>query len=267
MNYNQRESILATKQKLDISIVIPLKNEAGNIPNLVKEIIEKLSSSQTHVENFEILLIDDGSDDNSKEIIDAIVAENQFIVAIYHQHNYGQSRAIHSGVTHSQYEWIITMDGDGQNDPVDISKLIATLLAHQQSKPEENRLVIIGQRRLRHDSHLKRLSSYLANTIRRHILNDYTRDTGCSLKLFKRQDFLQLPFFDHMHRFFPALFQRHGLHIVSVSVNHRPRLSGYSKYGLWDRLWVGIVDMIGVYWLMHRYKIPKIKTGLNKMEE
>ena len=271
MNTKQRDTRLPNTQQLDLSIVIPLKNEAESISGLIAEIIQTLveetSPAATPIKTFEILLINDGSEDNTAELIDELAAKNKFISAIHHQAHYGQSRAIHSGVSQAQYEWVLTMDGDGQNDPEDIQKLVSTLLEQQQTQVNNNRLLVIGQRRVRRDSLVKRLSSQLANTIRRRVLKDFTRDTGCSLKLFQRQEFLFLPYFDHIHRFLPALFQRQGVHVIAVSVNHRPRIAGYSKYGLWGRLWSGIVDLIGVYWLIRRYQIPRIKPTQKKVEE
>jgi len=244
-----------------ISIVIPLYNEAGNIHHLVEEIIEALEQAHGCLKQYEIILVNDGSDDNSGEIITGLEAQNKTIIAIHHASNYGQSRAIHSGISKANFDWIVTLDGDGQYDPTDILKLVSHLQNTQQLDSKSS-VVIMGQRRQRQDSHLKQLSSRLANKIRRRILNDYSYDTGCSLKLFQRQEFLKLPYFDHIHRFLPALFQRQGLHIISLKVNHRPRQAGTSKYGFWGRLWVGLFDLIGVYWLIKRYQIIKFKSPI-----
>jgi dolichol-phosphate mannosyltransferase len=165
----------------------------------------------------------------------------------------GQSAAISSGVKAARAPWIATLDGDGQNDPADIPSLWA--LRTDATAP----LLVAGQRRKRRDSWSKRISSRGANAIRRRLLKDATPDTGCGLKLFPRALFLELPYFDHMHRFLAALMIRQGATVVSVAVNHRPRLKGTSKYGFWDRLWVGIADLLGVMWLQRRANIPRIE--------
>jgi dolichol-phosphate mannosyltransferase len=159
-----------------------------------------------------------------------------------------------TGVRAASGIWIATLDGDGQNDPADIPALLA------RARAEPGCVLIAGHRTTRRDSRVKRVSSRLANRIRVALLHDDTPDTGCGLKLFRRADFLELPAFDHMHRFLPALFIRAGGRVVSVPVNHRPRLRGRSNYGFWDRLWVGIFDLAGVWWLQRRWRRPQVET-------
>jgi dolichol-phosphate mannosyltransferase len=161
----------------------------------------------------------------------------------------GQSAALHTGVVAARADWIATLDGDGQNDPADIPKLLSCI--HDPFDAAPPRLVM-GHRRARQDTWARRLASRFANAVRRRMLNDATPDTGCGIKIMHRQTFLQLPVFNHMHRFLPALFLRAGAKVVSVPVHHRPRAGGQSKYGITDRLWVGIVDIFGVRWLMRR---------------
>jgi dolichol-phosphate mannosyltransferase len=160
-------------------------------------------------------------------------------------------------VLQARHPWIATLDGDGQNDPADIPHLLARL---QAAAPEEDLHMLAGWRSKRQDSWLRRLSSKVANGVRGRLLRDATPDTGCGLKVFSRETFLRLPNFSHMHRFLPALVQRHGGRVVSVPVSHRPRERGISKYGLHNRLWVGIVDLFGVMWLLRRAHIPEIAT-------
>ena len=166
----------------------------------------------------------------------------------------GQSAAINTGVKAATGDWIATLDGDGQNDPADIPALLARALSESSVGP----LLIAGHRTRRQDGRVKRLTSRVANGARARLLHDHTADTGCGLKLFRRADFLDLPRFDHMHRYLPALFLRAGGQVVSVPVNHRPRTRGTSKYGTLDRLWVGLFDLVGVYWLQRRWGRPQV---------
>ena len=162
-----------------------------------------------------------------------------------------QSAAVHSGIRHAQAEWVATLDGDGQNDPADLPRLYAL---------REQATLVIGNRVQRRDTWLRHWQSRIANGVRGRMLGDGTPDTGCGIKVMHRDTFLQLPYFDHMHRFLPALFQRAGASVLSVPVAHRPRERGTSKYGLFDRLWVGIVDIFGVMWLRRRYRPGLIVT-------
>jgi dolichol-phosphate mannosyltransferase len=198
-----------------------------------------------------MIFVDDGSTDGTAAALQAARAGGiPELRVIRHERRSGQSAAICTGVRAARAEWIATLDGDGQNDPADIPKLLA---ARQQ---DSGLRLINGNRTTRRDTRLRRLSSRIANGVRGWLLNDRTPDTGCGIKVFHRETFLDLPRFDHMHRFLPALFQRAGAKIVSVPVSHRPRERGVSKYGLHNRLWVGIVDLFGVMWLIRR-KTPR----------
>src|SRR6516164_1465871 len=233
---------------MDLSVVIPVKNEAENIGPLVGEIRAALDG----LVEYEILYVDDGSSDGTFAEISRIAAKIPQIRLLRHTQNCGQSAAIRTGVRAARAAWIATLDGDGQNDPADIPALW-----HQARQAAANpRLMIAGCRAKRRDSWSKRLASCVANAVRSRLLGDRTPDTGCGLKLFPRSLFLDLPYFDHMHRFLPALVVREGGVVRSVPVNHRPRRRGVSKYGVLDRLGVGIVDLFGVVWLQHRTTRP-----------
>jgi len=230
---------------MDISVVIPCKNESGNIAPLVSEIRAALDGLVEH----EIIYVDDGSSDDSVMQLQQLQQSGcECLRIVRHATSCGQSTAVWSGVRAARADWIATLDGDGQNDPADIPALWARL----HGSDDEALVCIAGWRQNRRDTWLKRISSKVANGVRSRMLGDDTPDTGCGLKLFARESFLALPFFDHMHRFLPALFQRAGGHVANVAVNHRPRNTGQSKYGLNNRLWVGIVDLFGVMWLIRR---------------
>ena len=171
-----------------------------------------------------------------------------------HRASCGQSAAIATGVRAARAPWSATLDGDGQNDPADIPALFAQAQAHAVGP-----VLVAGHRVNRRDTRVKQLSSRLANGVRAQLLKDATPDTGCGLKVFERAAFLALPHFDHMHRFLPALFIRAGGQVVSAPVNHRPRTRGRSNYGTFDRLWVGIVDLVGVAWLQRRAVRPVVE--------
>jgi dolichol-phosphate mannosyltransferase len=235
---------------MELSIVIPVRNEAPNIAPLVAEIRAALDGSC----DYEIVYVDDGSTDETTAAVKALGRDFPRLRLIRHRQSAGQSAAIRSGVKAARAPWIATLDGDGQNDPADIPHLWQIA----RSAPEEAPLLVAGWRRKRRDSAMKRLSSRLANLVRRAFLGDGTPDTGCGLKVFRRELFLDLPFFDHCHRFLPALVRRAGGRTVSVPVNHRPRARGRSNYGMLDRLFVGIADLAGVMWLMRRAKLPEI---------
>ncbi|MGZ8933170.1 MAG: glycosyltransferase, partial [Halobacteriota archaeon] len=184
--------------------------------------------------------------------VDVVLAEKARIASIRlicHASRQGQSAATYTGIKSATGDLIVTLDGDGQNDPADIPALFAVYERTQGLFP---RVMVAGQRRSRQDSAVRRISSRIANAVRRAILDDGVKDTGCSLKLFRRDDFLALPLFNHIHRFIPAMMKATGVKIVLEDVSHRPRTNGKSKYGVWDRLWVGIHDLIGVKWLIHR---------------
>jgi dolichol-phosphate mannosyltransferase len=223
---------------MDLSIVIPVKDEAGNIAPLVAEIGVALAST---VADYEIIYVDDGSGDATAAEIVRLQASNPRLRLVRHAKSCGQSAAIRSGVKAARSEWIATLDGDGQNDPADIPSLWQIARA----APPEPPLLIAGHRARRQDSWSKRRASKIANAVRRAMLHDDTPDTGCGLKLFPRALYLDLPFFDHQHRFLPALVLREGGIVRSLPVNHRPRERGASKYGVLDRLAVGITDLFG----------------------
>ncbi len=234
---------------MDLSIVVPVFNEAENIHSLVDEIVDVLGDRPY----FEVIVVDDGSTDATAAVLARCRETVKSLRVLRHQACTGQSAAIISGVTAAKSSLIATLDGDGQNDPADLPGL----LAHYRDAPADVTLVT-GHRKHRHDSLLKRISSRVANRVRATILGDNTPDTGCGMKVFSREQFLALPQFDHMHRFLPALFQRQGGQVMSIEISHRPRLKGQSKYGVHNRLWAGIVDMLGVRWLQRRRKRPVV---------
>jgi glycosyltransferase involved in cell wall biosynthesis len=225
-----------------LSVVVPVFNESGNVRPLIEEIGLALSSRFP----FEIVAVDDGSTDQTARELAELIRTNKSLRVQIHENNRGQSAAIRTGVKAANAAIIAVLDGDGQNDPADIPALFAALEISSSVR------MVVGERRKRHDSWIRLVSSRVANAVRSRLLHDNTRDTGCGLKVFYRDDFLDLPAFDHMHRFLPALVQRQGGSIQSVPVNHRPRRHGASKYGIHNRLWVGIVDLLGVMWLKSR---------------
>ena len=233
---------------VELSVVVPVKNEAGNIAPLVAEIVSALEGAVP----FEIIYVDDGSTDTSASTVVQLAAAEPRLRLIRHEASCGQSAAVRTGVLAARGSLIATLDGDGQNDPADLPAMLAAFRAAQNLPVA----MIAGQRVKRRDTGVKRLSSKIANKVRRAILQDDTPDTGCGIKLFSRDSFLRLPYFDHMHRFLPALMKREGFRIAGQPVNHRERLSGRSKYGINNRLWVGIVDLAGVWWLMRRMRRP-----------
>jgi dolichol-phosphate mannosyltransferase len=230
---------------MDLSVVIPVRNEQENVAPLIEEIHGCLPESFA----YEIICVDDGSTDSTLAALLRLAERYPNLRVRRHQYHAGQSAAILTGVLAARAPWVATLDGDGQNDPKDILRLWRTL--HASERPDGPSL-LVGWRRQRRDSHLKRFASWTANAVRSRLLKDHTPDAGCGLKLFCRDTFLNLPRFDHMHRFLPALFLHAGAEVMSVSVNHRARLKGASKYGVHDRLWAGIIDLFGVWWLQQR---------------
>lgn len=229
-----------------VSVVVPVRNEAGNIAPLVAEIAAALAGR-----NFEVLYINDGSTDATEQELRALMNERSWLRQIRHEHSCGQSAAIRTGVAMARAQLIVTIDGDGQNDPAFIPALLTALRS-------PNVGLVAGQRVGRKATSFKKMQSRIANAIRSAVLKDRTRDTGCGLKAFRRDVFLSLPYFDGLHRFLPALIRREGLDIAYVEVVDRARQHGTSNYGLWDRLWVGVLDLFGVWWLIRRKKrIPK----------
>lgn len=235
-------------QAVTLSVVVPILNEAANIADLVGEIVTALDA----VTDFEIIYIDDGSEDDSLAILTALKAKVPQLRVLRHSQRAGQSAGTHSGVQAARGRLIATLDGDGQNDPADIPKLLAAFNAGDARTYR----MVTGHRVNRRDTWSKRIGSRLANKVRGGLLNDANPDTGCALKLFEREMFLNLPYFDHMHRFLPALAKRAGCQVTVVPVNHRGRLHGQSKYSNFGRLIVGVPDLLGVAWLMRR--APKL---------
>ena len=237
---------------MQLSIVVPVRNEAENILPLLAEIHAALEGRA----EFEVVYVDDGSSDATP----ARLAEAQKLYprlrVLAHAESCGQSAALVTGFRAARGEWIATLDGDGQNDPADIPKLLA---ARDVAGRLANLQLVAGYRKKRQDTWLKRFSSRVANGVRSRLLGDATPDTGCGLKLILRSAVLELPYFDHMHRFLPALVQRNGGATLSVEVNHRARTRGTSNYGVFDRLWVGIVDLCGVMWLKRRARRPQVR--------
>ncbi|MDP4796138.1 MAG: glycosyltransferase family 2 protein [Rhodospirillales bacterium] len=229
-----------------VSVVVPVKDEADNVMPLIAEIVAALDGAMT----FEIVYVDDGSSDETPVRLAEAKQKYPFLRVIRHDGCFGQSQAVHTGVRNAGSPLIATLDGDGQNDPADIPALLQRFEAEGGSA--DALLMIAGWRAKRKDTWLKRVSSKIANAVRGSLLGDATPDTGCGLKVFPRDMFMSFPAFDHMHRFLPALTIRSGGRVVSVHVNHRPRERGQSKYGLFNRLWVGIVDIVGVMWLNRR---------------
>ncbi len=232
-----------------VSVVVPVRNEADNVGPLTEEIAATLSGRWT----FELVFVNDGSADGTQAALTALKAERPWLRQIRHEASCGQSAAVRSGVAAARAPVVATLDGDGQNDPSFLPALIAAL------EQGENIGLVAGQRVGRRSGGFKKLQSRIANGVRAAILRDGTRDTGCGLKVFRRDAFLALPYFDGLHRFLPALFRRDGYAIAYVDVIDRPRRHGTSNYGMWDRLWVGILDLAGVRWLIRRRKnVPKV---------
>jgi glycosyltransferase involved in cell wall biosynthesis len=233
-----------------VSIVVPVRNEAGNIAPLIAEIAARLDKGP----GFEIIYVNDGSDDRTESELTLLMASRPWLRQIKHASSYGQSAAVHTGVRYARAPVVVTLDGDGQNDPAFIPVLLKALSA---GAPHIG--LVAGQRVRRQASTFKRLQSRIANGVRNAIVRDGTRDTGCGLKAFRRDVFLRLPYFDGLHRFLPALVRREGYEIGYVNVVDRPRQAGQSNYGMWDRLWVGILDLLGVWWLIRRRrKVPQV---------
>ncbi len=236
-----------------LSVVVPVRNEGPNIAPLIAEIRAAVAS----LGPYEIVYVDDGSTDETAAELAREAAMGD-LVRRRHRFSCGQSAAIITGVKAARGVWIATLDGDGQNDPADIPRLFALALAEAKRDPLP--LLIAGHRVSRKDTRVKRIVSWLANGVRARLLGDATPDTGCGLKVFRRADFLDLPRFDHMHRFLPALFLRSGGRVLSVPVNHRPRVRGRSNYGVFDRASVALFDLIGVMWLQRRGKRPEVEV-------
>ena len=231
------------------AVVAPMLNEADNVEPMAREIAEAC----TPVGPFEAIFVNDGSTDGTADAIAALRAEFPWLREVRHAKPCGQSAAVRSGVMAARAPFVCTIDGDGQNPPSEIPKLVAPFLDGRAGLG-----LVAGQRVGRQDTASKRWASRLANGLRARILRDDTRDTGCGLKAFPRDVFLRLPFFDHIHRYLPALVKREGLEIMLVDVSHRAREAGSSKYTNFGRALVGVTDLLGVWWLLRRRKLPTV---------
>ena len=233
-----------------VSIVVPVRNEADNIAPLVEEITAALDGRW----DYEIIYVNDGSTDDTGARIAALMAQRRNLRQLRHARSGGQSAAVRSGVRAARGSIVATLDGDGQNNPAFLPDLIAAVETGGHVG------LAAGQRVGRKDTGFKKLQSRVANGVRNAILKDGTRDTGCGLKAFRREVFLMMPYFDGLHRFLPALVRREGYDIAYVDVIDRPRRSGVSNYGFFDRLWIGIMDLAGVWWLIRRKKPTPVAT-------
>jgi dolichol-phosphate mannosyltransferase len=230
-------------QAVAVSIVVPVRNEADNIAPLIEEITAALDGRWA----YEIIYVNDGSTDATAERLAVAMKQRTNLRQLRHATSTGQSAAVRSGVRRARGAIVATLDGDGQNNPAFLPDLIAAL-----EKGGERVGLVAGQRVGRKDTGFKKLQSRVANAVRGAILHDGTRDTGCGLKAFRREVFLMMPYFDGLHRFLPALMRREGFEIAYVDVIDRPRHAGVSNYGFFDRLWIGILDLFGVWWLIRR---------------
>lgn len=233
-----------------LSVVVPVHDEAGNIAPLVREVVAALRG----VVAFELVYVDDASRDGTLDALRALMPEVPELRVLRHAAHAGQSAAIRNGVKAARAPWVATLDGDGQNDPADLPKLLA---ARDAAGPEVK--LVTGWRVARRDTAARRWASRIANAIRSRLLRDETPDTGCGTKLFERDAFLELPYFDHMHRFLPALVQRAGWRTLSLPVNHRARAGGVSKYDNLSRALAGLRDLRGVAWLVRRSHVTRVE--------
>ena len=232
-----------------LSVVVPVRNEEGNIEPLLRDIEQACAD----IGGFEVIYVNDGSTDRTAAVLAEMARSRPWLSLVRHAESCGQSAAVRSGVRAARAPIVATLDGDGQNDPADIPKLLDA-----RDAAEAEVKLFAGWRVSRQDSGSKRWASRWANRIRQWLLRDATPDTGCGIKLFERAAFLDLPYFDHMHRYLPALMQRAGWKTVSVPVSHRPRGSGQSKYTNLGRALVGIRDLMGVSWLIQRSHVTPV---------
>ena len=244
------------KTPVAVSIVVPVRNEADNVAPLIAEIIAALDGRRWA---YEIIYVNDGSTDATGERLAAEMKNRANLRQLRHAASAGQSAAVRSGVRAARGAIVATLDGDGQNDPAFLPDLIAAI-----ERGGERTGLAAGQRVGRKDTGFKKMQSRIANSVRNAILRDGTRDTGCGLKAFRREVFLAMPYFDGLHRFLPALMRREGFEIAYVDVIDRPRHSGVSNYGFFDRLWIGIMDLAGVWWLIRRKKPTPVVTEVKR---
>ncbi len=241
--------------ELTLSVVIPAHNESSSLPGLIEELVSAFAGRC----DYEIVVVDDASSDGTPEVLAQLQQRVSQLRVLRHVHNAGQSTALINGVRHARGQWIGTLDGDAQNDPADLPRLMAEI----SLRADPALKLIQGWRVSRRDSGIKRLSSKIANAVRGSLLRDATPDSGCGIRIVERAALLNVPAFDHMHRFIPALIRQGGWRVDSLPVNHRPRTAGASHYGTWNRLWVGIVDLFGVAWLGWRTRL----TGLEELAD
>ena len=226
------------------SVVIPIKDERENLVPLTEQLVKALESrEESRSAPFELLFIDDGSTDGSSEILDGLAAQYRWVKVFHFDRNYGQSAAFDAGFKQSTGDLVMTIDGDLQNDPADIATLLPLIRQYD---------LVCGWRKDRHDNLTRKISSRIANSVRSAVTGDRVHDTGCSLKLFRRAVVDKLQLFEGMHRFFPALALMHGFTVTEVPVRHYPRTRGTSKYGVGNRLFKGLYDLVAVRWMQHR---------------
>ena len=226
------------------SVIIPIKDERDNLVPLTEQLVKVLEGrEESRSAPFELLFIDDGSTDGSSEILDSLAVQHRTVRVFHFDRNYGQSAAFDAGFTQSTGDLVMTIDGDLQNDPADIATLLPLIRTFD---------LVCGWRKDRHDNLTRKISSRVANAVRSAVTGDRVHDTGCSLKLFRRSVVDKLQLFEGMHRFFPALALMHGFTVTEVPVRHYPRTRGISKYGVGNRLFKGLYDLIAVRWMQHR---------------
>jgi dolichol-phosphate mannosyltransferase len=243
-------TVIQNSSSPTLSVVVPVRNEEGNVAPLLADIAAACAS----LGDIEVIYVNDGSSDGTAAALAALAVEHRYLRVVTHAKSCGQSAAVRTGVSHARAAVVVTLDGDGQNDPAFIPAMVDKL-----EKSGSLTGLVQGQRVGRKDTGFKKFQSRIANGVRGWVLQDSTRDTGCGLKCFRREAYLALPYFDALHRFMPALMKREGFLVAHVDVRDRVRLSGVSNYGFFDRLWVGIVDLAGVRWLIRRRKyVPQV---------
>lgn len=235
-------------ETLEFSVVVPMHNESGNAAGLISEIAAALDGRA-----YEMIMVDDASGDDTRAVLAGLKADYPTLRVLSHRRNAGQSRAIRSGIRAARGRIVGTLDGDGQNDPADLPDLYRTLT---RADAPEKLVMVMGRRGSRKDTAWKRFGSKFANSIRRRLLRDDCDDSGCGIKVIKRDAYLSLPYFDHMHRYMPALVQAEGYEVEYMDVNHRERGSGTSNYTNFGRLWAALSDLRGVTWLIRRRRNP-----------
>lgn len=235
-------------ESIELSVVSPVHNEAGNAANLAREIAKALAGR-----SYEVIFVDDSSRDGTRAELAGVRAEIPQLRIVGHRKNAGQSRAIRSGVLAARAPIVATLDGDGQNDPADLPKLVAKLT---RADAPDGLAMVAGQRVKRQDDDSRRWASKVANSVRMRLLGDGAVDSGCGIKAFRRDAFLRLPYFDHMHRYMAALMLREGYGVEFIEVNHRPRGAGRSNYTNLGRLFAALSDLLGVMWLRSRARNP-----------